>query len=78
MSSIANRSGVIHFDDMQSERQYKPMVAYVQSKLACLMFSLELQRRSDAAGWGISGIAAPWNLKNGINPQRLREEQSGN
>ncbi|MDT3428687.1 NAD(P)-dependent dehydrogenase (short-subunit alcohol dehydrogenase family) [Paenibacillus forsythiae] len=58
LSSIAHRSGVIHFDDLQSEHQYKPMVAYAQSKLACLMFSLELQRRSDAAGWGISSMAA--------------------
>ncbi|MNB75457.1 Fatty acyl-CoA reductase [compost metagenome] len=58
LSSIAHRSGVIHFDDLQSEHQYKPMAAYAQSKLACLMFSLELQRRSDAAGWGISSMAA--------------------
>ncbi len=58
LSSIANRSGVISFDDLQSERQYKPMAAYAQSKLACLMFALELQRRSIAAGWGISSMAA--------------------
>jgi NAD(P)-dependent dehydrogenase (short-subunit alcohol dehydrogenase family) len=58
LSSVAHRSGVIHFDDLQSEHPYKPMAAYAQSKLACLMFSLELQRRSEAAGWGISSIAA--------------------
>ncbi|MEL1265651.1 SDR family oxidoreductase [Pseudoxanthomonas putridarboris] len=58
LSSIAARAGAIHFDDLQSERSYKPMVAYGQSKLACLMFALELQRRSDAAGWGIQSIAA--------------------
>jgi NAD(P)-dependent dehydrogenase (short-subunit alcohol dehydrogenase family) len=34
------------------------MPAYGQSKLACLMFALELQRRSDAGGWGITSIAA--------------------
>jgi NAD(P)-dependent dehydrogenase (short-subunit alcohol dehydrogenase family) len=34
------------------------MVAYAQSKLACLMFAFELQRRSDAADWGISSMAA--------------------
>ena len=34
------------------------MVAYGQSKLANLMFSFELQRRSDASGWGLSSIAA--------------------
>lgn len=58
VSSIAHRTGVINFDDLQSEHNYKPMAAYSQSKLACLMFALELQRRSDANGWGISSIAA--------------------
>ncbi|MCX6047830.1 MAG: SDR family oxidoreductase [Chloroflexi bacterium] len=58
VSSIANRDGAIHFDDLQSERRYQPMVAYGQSKLANLMFAFELQRRSDAAGWGITSIAA--------------------
>ncbi|HBK47470.1 MAG TPA: short chain dehydrogenase [Xanthomonadaceae bacterium] len=58
LSSIAARQGAIHFGDLQSERSYKPMAAYSQSKLACLMFALELQRRSDTAGWGIQSIAA--------------------
>jgi len=58
LSSVAARGGTINFDDLQSERSYKPMTAYGQSKLACLMFALELQRRSDAAGWGIMSIAA--------------------
>lgn len=58
LSSIAARSGAINFDDLQSERGYLPMAAYAQSKLACLMFALELQRRCDAAGWGIQSIAA--------------------
>jgi NAD(P)-dependent dehydrogenase (short-subunit alcohol dehydrogenase family) len=34
------------------------MAAYGQSKLACLMFALELQRRSDVGGWGVRSIAA--------------------
>ena len=58
VSSFANRTGAMDFDDLQSERRYKPMAAYGQSKLANLLFSLELQRRSDAAGWGLSSIAA--------------------
>jgi NAD(P)-dependent dehydrogenase (short-subunit alcohol dehydrogenase family) len=48
----------LHFDDLQSERGYKPMVAYGQSKLACLMFAFELQRQSDANGWGLQSVAA--------------------
>lgn len=58
LSSVAARSGTIDFDDLQSVRNYKPMPVYAQSKLACLMFAFELQRRSDAAGWGIDSIAA--------------------
>jgi NAD(P)-dependent dehydrogenase (short-subunit alcohol dehydrogenase family) len=36
----------INFDDLQSERSYGPWKAYCQSKLADLMFALELARRS--------------------------------
>ncbi|AFT70741.1 Short-chain dehydrogenase/reductase SDR [Alloalcanivorax dieselolei B5] len=58
LSSVAARSGTISFEDLQAQRNYKPMPVYSQSKLACLMFALELQRRSDAAGWGIQSVAA--------------------
>lgn len=58
LSSLAHLQGAINFDDLQSEQNYKPMVSYSQSKLACLMFAFELQRRSDAAGWGISSMGA--------------------
>lgn len=58
VSSIANRDGKINFDDLQSKNDYKTMDVYSQSKLACLMFAFELQRRSDAANWGIASIAA--------------------
>ena len=57
LASVAARQGRIDLDDLQSER-YRPMVAYSQSKLACLMFAFELQRRSDANGWGITSVAA--------------------
>lgn len=49
---------MIDFDDLQSRHHYVPMGAYSQSKLACLMFAMELQRRSDAAGWGLRSVAA--------------------
>lgn len=58
LSSIAAHRGSINFDDLQSVRAYEPMTVYAQSKLACLMFAFELQRRSDAAGWGIQSMAA--------------------
>lgn len=58
LSSIAARSGAIDFDDLQSRRRYVPMAAYSQSKLACLLFAFELQRRSVREGWGIQSVAA--------------------
>jgi len=58
LSSIAHRAGFIDFSDLQGERLYSPWKAYNQSKLAMLMFALELQRRSDAAGWNLMSNAA--------------------
>lgn len=58
LSSVAARSAAIDLDDLGARKAYKPMQVYSQSKLACLMFALELQRRSDAAGWGLASIAA--------------------
>ena len=58
VSSIAARGSSIDFDNLHAERGYQAMKAYGQSKLACLMFALELQRRSGLGGWGIDSIAA--------------------
>jgi NAD(P)-dependent dehydrogenase (short-subunit alcohol dehydrogenase family) len=58
VSSVANREGVINFDDLQSKSSYAPGKAYGQSKLANLMFALELQRQSEKHGWGIMSVAA--------------------
>jgi NAD(P)-dependent dehydrogenase (short-subunit alcohol dehydrogenase family) len=58
LSSLAHRSGTINFGDLQSARSYSSWKAYCQSKLAMLMFALELQRRGDAAGWGLMSNAA--------------------
>ncbi len=58
LSSVAAKTGRIRLDDLQAERGYRPMRAYSQSKLATLMFALELDRRSRAAGWGLASVAA--------------------
>lgn len=58
VSSIAARMGRIDFENLQAEQTYKSGPAYAQSKLACLMFAQELNKRSQAGGWGISSIAA--------------------
>lgn len=58
VSSILARRGTIQFDDLLFENHYSPNPPYWQSKLAMLMFSLELQRRSNLGGWGVTSIAA--------------------
>lgn len=58
LSSVAHRSGHIRLDDLNYQTQYSPWPVYQQSKLAMLMFALELQRRSDAHGWGLTSVAA--------------------
>lgn len=58
VASLAHRSGRIRFDDLQWRETYGPQAAYRQSKLALLMFALELDRRLTAAGSGIAALAA--------------------
>lgn len=58
VSSGMHHIGRINFDDLQAERRYQAEAGYGQSKLANLMFALELQRRSDAGGWGLMSNAA--------------------
>lgn len=69
LSSIAHAGSDrrIRFDDPHWTRGYKRHKAYAQTKLACLMFALELDRRLRAAGRrAISAGAHP-----GISPTEL-------
>jgi NAD(P)-dependent dehydrogenase (short-subunit alcohol dehydrogenase family) len=58
VSSYLHRFGRIDFRDLDAERGYSRYRAYSQSKLANLMFALELQRRLDEAGTGPLSVAA--------------------
>ena len=58
LSSNAHKFGRIRFDDLQSERRYNRWRAYNQSKLADLLFALELDRRLRAAGSSVKSVAA--------------------
>jgi NAD(P)-dependent dehydrogenase (short-subunit alcohol dehydrogenase family) len=49
LASIAHKQGRLNFDDLQSAKNYGPMIAYRQSKLADLMLAFELGRRLRAA-----------------------------
>jgi NAD(P)-dependent dehydrogenase (short-subunit alcohol dehydrogenase family) len=57
VSSGAHWIGRIRFGDLQWEGGYSEWLAYGQSKLANLLFTLELQRRAEQAGVGLKSIA---------------------
>ncbi|MGL5859428.1 MAG: SDR family NAD(P)-dependent oxidoreductase [Angustibacter sp.] len=58
VSSQAHRQGRIDLADLSAERGYQPWRSYSQSKLANLLFTLELQRRADRAGAAVLSVAA--------------------
>ncbi|MEO6207145.1 MAG: short-chain dehydrogenase, partial [Candidatus Limnocylindrales bacterium] len=58
LSSLAHRAGVIRFSDLDSTYAYEAWSAYNQSKLANLLFALELDRRSRAAGLDVASLGA--------------------
>lgn len=59
MSSAAAKSGRPTAANLQSD-PYSPVRAYMDSKLAQMVFALELERRSARNGWGItSNVAHP-------------------
>lgn len=78
LSSVVHRRGEIDFKQLQQEhtgsaeekKNYSPMKSYAQSKLACLMYGLELQRRLEASGYThtLSTIAHP-----GVSPTNLSQ-----
>ena len=58
VSSVAHRMGRIDFDDLHGARRYRRWRAYGQSKLANLLFALELDRRASRAAAALISVAA--------------------
>lgn len=56
IASIAHKQGRLNFDDLQSVKNYDSGAAYGQSKLANLMFAMELDRRLHAVGPPASNV----------------------
>jgi protochlorophyllide reductase len=60
MSSMGHRAGRMNFDDLMGDGHYRRWGAYTQSKLANLLFTLELQRRlADSRSATIAVAAHP-------------------
>ena len=71
--SVAANQGAINWDDLAWERSYDSMKAYSSSKISLGLFAMELQRRSEAEGWGIqSNLSHP-----GVTPTNLLSAQPG-
>jgi NAD(P)-dependent dehydrogenase (short-subunit alcohol dehydrogenase family) len=69
--SFAAKSSSLDFADLQSERDYHPKHAYERSKLAQMLFALELDRRLRAAGsTRLSVLAHPGGALDSLTPSR--------
>ncbi len=58
VTSVVAARGSIAFHDLNSERSYRPMRAYAQSKLADYLLGLRLGELSDERGWGLISVLA--------------------
>ncbi|WP_442600058.1 oxidoreductase [Neobacillus sp. D3-1R] len=58
LSSLAHRSGVIDFDNLDGSKGYKAMKFYSQSKLGNLLFAKELDNRLKRNGYKTISLAA--------------------
>lgn len=59
LGSLAHLMGRIDTDDLGMDvRGYRPMAAYANSKLACIMLAYEWQRHFDRADGGLRSVAA--------------------
>ncbi|MGY0057373.1 SDR family NAD(P)-dependent oxidoreductase [Streptomyces sp. LZ34] len=69
--SFAAKSERLDLDDLQSTRDYQPKRTYARSKLAQMLFGLELDRRLRAAGSAVlSVVAHPGGALDSLTPSR--------
>ena len=64
LSSKAHERASINFKDLQSEKKYSRWKAYGQSKLACLIFAKELNRKLRRNGFQTIAVAAHPGISN--------------
>ena len=75
LSSNGYQNAIIDFDNLRSEKDYNPLREYRQSKLANLMFSIELNRRIKAKGQKVLSIAAQPGANNTELTRYLSDEE---
>ncbi|MBI2711025.1 MAG: SDR family NAD(P)-dependent oxidoreductase [Actinobacteria bacterium] len=75
-TSLMRRTGRLRFDDLHGRRRYRRWEAYGQSKLANLVFAVELQRRLEDAAAPTASLAAHPGYSR-TNLQRTSSRSSG-
>lgn len=74
VTSLVQAYARIDFDDIHARLRYEPTRAYNQSKLAVLMFALELDARARRSGFRLQSIAAhPGVARTAIGDTRMHE-----
>lgn len=78
LSSIAHRGAHIDFDNLKLEKPYDPRREYYQSKLANIIFALQLGRRAETKGDSILSVAChpgftKTNLQRHVDPAILEK-----
>jgi NAD(P)-dependent dehydrogenase (short-subunit alcohol dehydrogenase family) len=74
VTSLVQAYARIEFDDIHGRLRYEPTRAYNQSKLAVLMFALELDARARRAGFRLQSLAAhPGIARTAIGDARVNE-----
>jgi NAD(P)-dependent dehydrogenase (short-subunit alcohol dehydrogenase family) len=74
VSSMGYLSGVIDFDNLRSEISYNPLREYRRSKLANMLFSVELHRRITAIGDKVLSVATQPGANNTELVRHMSEE----
>jgi NAD(P)-dependent dehydrogenase (short-subunit alcohol dehydrogenase family) len=74
LSSMGYLSGIIDFENLRSEISYDPIREYRRSKLANILFSVELHRRITATGDKILSVASQPGANNTELVRHLSED----
>jgi protochlorophyllide reductase len=78
VSSSANYTGTINFDDLMGEQKYSRWAAYGQSKLANVIFTFELQKRLSATGHDtIANVSHPGLVVGNLQANSVQQSGTG-
>jgi len=77
VTSSANYTGTINFDDLMGEQNYGRWSAYGQSKLANVFFTFELQKRLTAAGFDtITNTSHPGFVYTNLQANSVKQSET--